>query len=54
MYDAVSTVIPGASRPQQLISNLEAVTMRKLKKNEMKQIEEIYKEMIYPIAHHQW
>lgn len=54
MFDAVSVVIPGASRVEQLTSNLEAGMIRDLTKAEMGAVQDIYDEMIKPSVHHLW
>jgi aryl-alcohol dehydrogenase-like predicted oxidoreductase len=54
MFDAVSVVIPGASRVEQLASNVEVGKMRDLTKAEMGAVEDIYDELIKPSVHHLW
>lgn len=54
MFEAVSTVIPGASKVEQVISNVEAAELRRFTKAEMGAIEDIYDEMIRPAVHHLW
>lgn len=54
MFDAVSTVIPGASRPEQVASNIAAGDLRPLTKAEMEAVEAVYDEMIRPLVHHLW
>ncbi len=54
MFDAVSTVIPGASRPDQVAANIAAGDLRPLTQAEMEAVEAIYDEMISPLVHHLW
>ncbi len=54
MFDAVSTVIPGASRPEQVAANIAGDELRPLTKAEMSSVEAIYDEMISPLVHHLW
>lgn len=54
MFDAVSTVIPGASKPEHIISNADASKLPPLTKEEMKAVEDIYNKYIkYPV-HYLW
>ncbi|MDA3931974.1 MAG: aldo/keto reductase [Tenericutes bacterium] len=54
MFDAVSTVIPGASKESHIVSNVEAVDMPDLTKEQMNEVKKIYDEYIkYPV-HHLW
>lgn len=54
MFDAVSTVIPGASKPEHIISNAEASELPPLTKEEMKQVEEVYDTYIKNPVHYIW
>ncbi len=54
MFDAVSTVIPGASKKEQVIENVNASKLSPLSKEEMKQVEEIYNTYIKSSVHHLW
>jgi aryl-alcohol dehydrogenase-like predicted oxidoreductase len=54
MFDAVSCAIPGAKRPAQVEDNLHAADLPPLPRETMKQIEDIYHEMIEPQVHHRW
>lgn len=54
MNDAVSTVIPGASRAEQLTSNLEALDFDALTDGQMTFLKNLYQEDIKPIVHHLW
>jgi aryl-alcohol dehydrogenase-like predicted oxidoreductase len=54
MFDAVSCVIPGASRPEQLASNLKAAALRPLASAQMQAVEGIYARHVKPAVHAQW
>lgn len=54
MFDAVSTVIPGASKPEHIISNARAANMAPLTDEEMKKVEEIYNKFIRQQVHQLW
>jgi aryl-alcohol dehydrogenase-like predicted oxidoreductase len=55
MHPEVSTVIPGASRPEQVISNIESANVPDLTADQIKGIEKIYSEMIWPdLANEKW
>lgn len=54
MFDAVSTVIPGASRPEQVAPNIAAGDLQPLTQMEMEAVEAVYDEMISPLVHHLW
>lgn len=54
MFDAVSTVIPGASRPEQIIQNAKASSLPPLSTEQMKQVESIYSNYIKPLVHNHW
>jgi aryl-alcohol dehydrogenase-like predicted oxidoreductase len=54
MFDAVSCVIPGASRPAQLLSNLQAAALRPLSATEMAQVRSVYENHIKPAVHLRW
>jgi aryl-alcohol dehydrogenase-like predicted oxidoreductase len=54
MFDAVSTVIPGASRPEQVAPNIAAGDLRPLTKKEMGAVEDVYDKMIRPLVHQVW
>lgn len=53
-HKEVSCIIPGASRTDHVISNLEAETLKNLKKNQLKKINEIYEKLIKPQVHNKW
>jgi aryl-alcohol dehydrogenase-like predicted oxidoreductase len=54
MFSEVSTVIPGASRVEQLEANLAAGSLRPLTQAEMEGIAGIYDRYIKPAVHHLW
>jgi aryl-alcohol dehydrogenase-like predicted oxidoreductase len=54
MFDAVSTIIPGASNVTQLNSNVAASDFEPLTLEEMTKIRDVYDEDIAPYVHHQW
>ena len=54
MFPEVSTVIPGASRLDQLDSNLAAAAVRALSEAEMAAVRDIYKRLIKPAVHQLW
>jgi aryl-alcohol dehydrogenase-like predicted oxidoreductase len=54
MFDAVSTVIPGASKPEQIIENVKAIELPPLTDQQMKSVEQIYQTYIKDPVHHLW
>lgn len=54
MFDAVSTIIPGASKPEHIINNALASELPPLTKQQMKQVEDIYNQYIKHQVHHRW
>lgn len=54
MFSEVSTVIPGASRPEQVVDNLVASEMPDLSREQMNQIKAIYDSKIKPQVHQKW
>ena len=54
MFETVSCVIPGASRPEQLTSNLQAAALRPLSEAEMAQVRSIYERHVKPAVHPRW
>ncbi|GAA4435990.1 aldo/keto reductase [Pontibacter saemangeumensis] len=54
MAEEVSTVIPGASRPEQVASNIEASGLPALSAQQMQGVEQIYDKYIRPSVHAQW
>lgn len=54
MFDAVSVVIPGASRPEQVAANVSASELRALTKDEMDGARKVYDSLIRESVHHLW
>lgn len=54
MFEEVSCVIPGASKPEQVLSNLETLSVPELTENQIANINSIYKSMIKPLVHNLW
>jgi len=53
-FDAVSTVIPGASKPSQIARNTEASAMAPLSDADHEKVREIYERFIKDPVHHLW
>lgn len=53
-FDAVSTVIPGASKPEQVVRNLEALNEQSLNSDQMQQVQAVYENSIKASVHHLW
>lgn len=53
-FDAVSTVIPGASNVDQLLSNIQVSGREAIKAGEMETIKAIYDKRIKELVHHLW
>ncbi len=54
MFKEVSCIIPGASRPEQILSNIKAVDLPALTASEMRNIEDIYLNRIKNLVHNLW
>ena len=54
MFDAVSTVIPGASKPEYVYDNVNATLLPPLTKEQMKSVEDIYNQYIKDPVHYIW
>jgi aryl-alcohol dehydrogenase-like predicted oxidoreductase len=54
MFREVSCVIPGASRLEQLHSNLQTLEVPAFTREEMEGVRRIYNERIKPLVHHLW
>lgn len=54
MFDEVSCVIPGISKVEHLVSNLETMGMPSLSEDAMLAVKEVYDGMIRPSVHHLW
>ena len=50
----VTTVIPGASRPGQVTSNLSALSLPALTEEQIKGIDAVYGELVKPLVHQLW
>jgi len=53
-FSEVSTIIPGASRVEHLISNLKTLSHNELSQNEIDRMNAIYSEEIQNLVHHLW
>ncbi|MFI3207607.1 MAG: aldo/keto reductase [Eubacteriales bacterium] len=54
MYEAVSVVIPGASKESQVISNIRAANIPELSQLQMKVVADVYDEYIRSSVHNLW
>lgn len=54
MFDAVSVVIPGASKESQVYDNVKASELPDITEKQMKQVEEIYNKYIRESVHSNW
>ncbi|MDX9903014.1 MAG: aldo/keto reductase [Bacteroidales bacterium] len=54
MRDEVGCIIPGASSPAQISSNIEAAALPPLTGEQLSSIRQIYEEDIMPLVHHLW
>ena len=54
MFEAVSTVIPGAKRPDQAIANARAARLEPLDDATMSAIADVYDTFARPWVHHRW
>jgi aryl-alcohol dehydrogenase-like predicted oxidoreductase len=54
MHEEVSCVIPGASNPKQLTSNLSAEDLPNLTEYQLYEVDEVYREDIKPLVHQLW
>lgn len=53
-FDAVTTVIPGGRRPEQVLANAEAADLPALDARTMAAVQEIYDDTIRTLVHHRW
>jgi aryl-alcohol dehydrogenase-like predicted oxidoreductase len=53
-FEAVSTVIPGARRPDQVAANAAAADLPPLDAATMAAVQEIYDDAIRPLVHQRW
>ena len=54
MFPAVSCIIPGASNPNQLTSNLQAAALPELTPDQLEGVKAIYETRIKPLVHARW
>ena len=54
MFDAVSCVIPGVRRPDQMEDNVGAAKLKPLSRAKMAAVRRIYDKDIRPLVHHRW
>lgn len=54
MFDAVSCVIPGAKRPDQVVDNIGSADLAALSDETMRRVEAIYNQYIRAQVHHRW
>ena len=54
MHDAVSVVIPGASKTAQVLQNVKAAELPDLTPEQMAGVKAIYDKYIRPTVHHLW
>lgn len=54
MFPEVSTVIPGASKPEQVHANVSASLLEPLGEKQMENVKAIYERHIKPSVHHLW
>jgi aryl-alcohol dehydrogenase-like predicted oxidoreductase len=54
MFPEISCVIPGASKPEQVVSNLKALEIPELTVEEIKKIEQVYNTRIKSLVHQLW
>lgn len=54
MYPEVSTVIPGASSPAQIMENVKASSLPPFSHEEMEVVRQVYDKHIRPLVHHCW
>jgi len=54
MFDEVSCVIPGASKPEQLTSNLQAADLPALTEEQLQAVRAVYDQKIRPQVHQVW
>lgn len=53
-HPQVSTVIPGASSPQQVTQNLQALQLKPLDPSQHQALAQVYESYIKPLVHHLW
>jgi len=53
-FDAVTTVIPGGRRPEQVLANAAASELAPLPPATIAAVQEIYDDIVRPLVHHRW
>lgn len=53
-FEEVSTIIPGASKPAQVLGNLNTLQEKSLTNEQMQQVQAVYEKYIKPWVHHWW
>jgi aryl-alcohol dehydrogenase-like predicted oxidoreductase len=53
-HEAVSTIIPGASQPEQVLANVEALNYPNLSEEQLSKIDAIYEKNIKKLVHQLW
>ena len=53
-HDAVSTIIPGASRAEQVAANIDSLNFPELSQQQMAEIKAVYEKYIKKSVHHLW
>lgn len=53
-FNEVSCIIPGASKPEQVYSNVSASELPNLTPDQLREVKRIYDEMVHPHVHHLW
>jgi aryl-alcohol dehydrogenase-like predicted oxidoreductase len=54
MFDEVSCIIPGASKPEHLDSNFKALEVPQISEEQLKAVKEVYEKRIKPLVHYSW
>ncbi len=54
MFEEVSCIIPGASVPEQLLSNLKVLDLPKISEEELLAVEQVYNKYIFNPVHYKW
>ena len=54
MHSQVSTIIPGASKPEQLLSNVQASELPPIQAELFNRIEQLYLHKVKPLVHNLW
>ncbi len=54
MFDAVSTVIPGSTRPEHIRDNVRAAELSPLNDRTMERVRDVYDEHVREHVHHRW